>query len=64
MDIFSNNTQISNIMKIRIVGAELFRSDRRTDMKLIVVFPEFCERAQKFSFRKVLYSNPEGKRFK
>jgi len=25
-------------MKIRPVGAELFRADRRTDMKLIVAF--------------------------
>jgi hypothetical protein len=25
------NTQISNVMKIRPVGAELFRADRRTD---------------------------------
>ena len=26
------NTQISNFMKIRPVGAELFHADRRTDM--------------------------------
>ena len=35
-------------MKIRPVGAELFHTDGRTDMKkLIVAFRNFCERAQK-----------------
>jgi hypothetical protein len=39
---FSKNTQISNLMQIRPVGAELFHSDRRTDMKkLIAAFPNF-----------------------
>jgi len=28
---FSKNTQISNVMKIRPVRAELFHADRRTD---------------------------------
>jgi hypothetical protein len=28
---FRKNTQISNLMKIRQVEAELFRADRRTD---------------------------------
>ena len=28
---FSKNTEISNFMKIRPVGAELFHADRRTD---------------------------------
>jgi len=28
---FSNSTEISNLMKIRPVGAELFHADRRTD---------------------------------
>jgi hypothetical protein len=31
LDRFSNNTQISNFMKIRPVGAELFHADGRTD---------------------------------
>ena len=31
--IFSKNTQISNFMKIPLVGDELFRADRRTDIK-------------------------------
>ena len=40
-------TQISNFMKIRPVGAELFhadgRTDRQTDMtKLTVAFTQFC----------------------
>jgi len=30
-DRFSKNTQISNFMKIRLVGAELFHADRQTD---------------------------------
>jgi len=30
-DMFSKNTQKSNFMEIRAVGAELFRADRRTD---------------------------------
>jgi len=44
------NIQISNIMKIRPVGAELFHVDGRTDgrsdmTKLIVAFRKFCKRA-------------------
>ena len=36
---FFKNTQISNFMKSRPVGAELFDADGRTDMaKLIVAF--------------------------
>ena len=33
----SKSTQTSNFMKIRPVGAELFRADRRTDMATITV---------------------------
>jgi len=29
--LFSKNTQISNFMKIRLVGTELFHADGRTD---------------------------------
>jgi len=37
------NAQISNYMKIRPVGAELFHADRRTDiMKLIIAFRNFA----------------------
>ena len=43
---FEKKTLISNLMKIRQVGAELLRADRQTDMtKLIVAFPKFCARA-------------------
>jgi hypothetical protein len=31
LDIFSKNTQISNFLKIRPMGAELFHADGRTD---------------------------------
>jgi hypothetical protein len=42
LDKFSKNTEISNFMKIRPVGAELFHADRRTDMtKLMVAFRDF-----------------------
>jgi len=38
MDRFLRNTEVSNFMKIRPVGTELFHAYRRTDMtKLIVV---------------------------
>jgi len=46
--VFAKNTQISTLMKILPVGAELFRADRRTDghdeanNRLM----QFCERAQ------------------
>ena len=40
---FSKNLQISNFMKIRPVGAELFHADGRTDMtKLIAPFRNFA----------------------
>ena len=44
LDSFSKNTHISNFMKIRPVGAELFHADGRTDMtKLIVAFRNFSK---------------------
>ena len=40
---FSKNIQISNFMKIRPVGNELFHADGQTDMtKLIVTFCNFA----------------------
>ena len=40
---FSKNTQISNFMKIRQVGAKLFHEDGRTHMtKLTVAFRNFA----------------------
>jgi hypothetical protein len=34
---FLDSTQISNFMKIRPVGAELFHADRQTDMMMLIV---------------------------
>ena len=48
---FSKNTQLTNLMKIRRVGVELFSADGRTDgrtegktevTKIIVVFRNFA----------------------
>jgi hypothetical protein len=50
---FSKNIQISNCMKIRPVGAELYHADRRTDGQedrhdeANSGFSQFCERAPK-----------------
>jgi hypothetical protein len=42
-DRFSKNTQILNFMKIRPVGAELFRADGRTDVtELITTFRNYA----------------------
>ena len=50
-DRFSKNPQISNFMKIRPVGAELFHADGRTDMtKLIVAFRNFANAPKKWLF--------------
>jgi hypothetical protein len=38
LDKFSKNPQISNFMKTRPVGAELFHADGRTDMTKVIVF--------------------------
>jgi len=46
--IFLRVTQISNFMKIRPVGAELFHVDGRTDTtKLIVAFGNFAKAPSK-----------------
>ena len=44
---FSNNTQISNFMKVQRVGAELFHADKCTDRhdKADSRFSQFCEPA-------------------
>jgi len=53
IDIYSINTQISNITNIRPVGAELLRADRRTDMtKPKVAFRNFPKVPK--TFRKVI----------
>jgi hypothetical protein len=42
IDRFSKNPQMSNFMKIVLLGAELFHADGRTDVtKLIVAFRNF-----------------------
>ena len=41
-DRFSKNTEISEVMKIRAVGAELFQADRHEANSR---FSQFCERA-------------------
>ena len=47
-DRFSKNDQISNLMKIRPVGAELFHADRQTDMtKLTVALRNFANAPKK-----------------
>jgi len=45
LDSFHKNTQMTNIMKIRLVGAELFHADRRTDGhdEENSRFSQFCE---------------------
>jgi len=47
IDTFATNTQISNFMKIRPVGAELFYADGRTDRhdEANSRFSQFSERA-------------------
>jgi hypothetical protein len=49
IDRCSKNTQISDSVKIRPVGAELFHADRRTDgkKKLIVAFRNFANAPKK-----------------
>jgi hypothetical protein len=43
LDRYSKNTQISNLIKIIPVGAELFHADRRADMtKLMLTFRNFA----------------------
>jgi hypothetical protein len=48
LDIFSRKAKISSFIKIRLVGTEMFHADketdrqRRTEMKLIVVFRNFA----------------------
>jgi len=48
LDRVSKNIQISNFIKIRPVGAELVRADRRTDTtKLTVAFRNFANALKK-----------------
>ena len=48
---FSKNPQISNFLKIRAVGAELFRADGQTDMtNIIVAFRNLANRPEELTF--------------
>ena len=48
LDRNSKNTQISNFLKFRPLGAELFHADGRTDvMKLIIAFRNFTKAPKK-----------------
>jgi hypothetical protein len=48
---FTKKDRISNFAKIRLVGAELFHADGRTDItKLIVAFRNFVNAPKKISF--------------
>jgi hypothetical protein len=47
---FSKNTQIPDVMKIRLVGAELFHADGQRDMaKLMVAFRNFANAPKNLS---------------
>jgi len=54
--ILEKNPQMSNFMKIRPVGAELFRADGRTDTtKLIVAFHNFVNAPKSYISRSQFY---------
>jgi hypothetical protein len=42
LGIFSKNNQVSNVMKSRLVGAEVFHADGQTGKSS---FSQFCQRA-------------------
>ena len=53
LQFYEKNIQITSLMKIRRVGAELLRADRWTDgctdvTKLIVTFDNFANEPKKF----------------
>jgi len=58
-DRFSKNTQLSDCIKLRPVGADLFHAEGLTDggrhryHETNVHFPQFCECAQKFRVQKL-----------
>jgi hypothetical protein len=55
LDIFSKNAQVSALMKIRLMGAEVFHVNGRTDItKIIVAFRNFAEAPENCSAFHVL----------
>jgi hypothetical protein len=50
LGIFFKNNQISNFIKIRLVGAEFFRADRKNMTKLITIFRNFANAPKNKSF--------------
>ena len=52
LNIFSKNIQISNFIKICLVGAELFHTDGQTDMtKQIAAFGNSANAPKNYSFQ-------------
>jgi hypothetical protein len=50
------NTKVSNLIKIRPVGAELLHADGRTDMtKLIVAFRNFANAPKNSTINNILF---------
>ena len=45
LDIFSKNTQITNVFKICVMGAELFHAEKDRHHEANSCFSQFCERA-------------------
>ena len=49
---FGKKTQISSLIKIRLVGAELFLADRQTDMtKVLLAFRNFANTPKNTHYR-------------
>jgi hypothetical protein len=60
--IFEKNIQISNLMKIRPVGAELFHPDEQTETtKLIIAFRNSVNAPKKCQRRHAVYNNLKKK---
>ena len=61
LDLFLQNTPISNFKKIRPVGAELFHADGRTDMtKLIAAFRNFANAPKNEKERESMHTDRCG----
>ena len=63
LDKFSKNNVISNCLKARPTGAELFRADRQTDMtKLIVAHNNFANAPKNVKLNNIHYLNDNSTR--